>query len=301
MKKFVIVTDSCSDLDKIERDRYNIDYIKLHYSYDGKQSDADLDWGNVSFKDFYDIMRGGTRIITAQVNVEEYKLAFVKYLEEGLDILYLGCSSALSGSVKASYVARDELLKAYPDRKIICIDTLNPCLGQGILCMVASELRAEGKTIEEVAAWVEEHRKFVHQEATVDKLTWLKQAGRVSAASAFFGGLLNVKPIIINDAIGANVAIEKVKGRKVSMNKLVERFGTDFVDYPFQKIYIVHGDCEEDANELKNLVENALPEGSKHLEVNVRKLGPIIGASCGPGTLGIYYFGTEVTHDSSKA
>ena len=301
MKKFVIVTDSCSDLDKIERDRYNIDYIKLHYSYDGKQSDADLDWGNVSFKDFYDIMRGGTRIITAQVNVEEYKLAFEKYLKEGLDILYLGCSSALSGSVKASYVARDELLKAYPDRKIICIDTLNPCLGQGILCMVASELRAEGKTIEEVAAWVEEHRKFVHQEATVDKLTWLKQAGRVSAASAFFGGLLNVKPIIINDAIGANVAIEKVKGRKVSMNKLVERFSTDFVDYPFQKIYIVHGDCEEDANELKSLVENALPEGSKHLEVNVRKLGPIIGASCGPGTLGIYYFGTEVTHDSSKA
>ena len=85
------------------------------------------------------------------------------------------------------------------------------------------------------------------------------------------------------------------------MNKLVERFSADFVDYPFQKIYIVHGDCEEDANELKSLVEKALPESLKHLEVKVRKLGPIIGASCGPGTLGIYYFGTEVTHDSSKA
>ncbi|MBE5741964.1 MAG: DegV family protein [Clostridiales bacterium] len=301
MKDYVILTDSCSDLDKADRAKYNIEYIKMHFTCEGLESEADLDWGKVSFADFYSVMRAGNRIVTSQVNALEYKKVFEEIVAKGYDILYLGCSSALSSSVKASYVARDEVMKNNPNAKIVCIDTLNACLGLGILCMVASEQRAKGKSIDEVATWIEKNKKFMHQEATVEKLTWLKMAGRVSATSAFFGGLLNIKPIIICDVNGANVAVEKVKGRKNSFEKIAQRFKENYADCEYQKLYIVHGDCEQDAIELKNEVEKVIPENLKGIEIQIRPLGPIIGASCGPGTLGLYYFGSEVTYDGSKA
>lgn len=300
MRKFVILADSCCDLDKELREKYDVEYIMMHVSFNGKTIGADIDFNEVSYKDYYNVMREGNRIMTAQITAIEYKAVFEKHLKQGHDVLYIGCSSALSSSIKASYVARDEVLKDFPDAKIICIDALNSCMGQGMLCMVASELRAQGKTIEETAEWVLENRKYVHQDATVEKLTWLKMAGRVSAASAFFGGIFNVKPIIISDAIGANVAVEKVKGRKVSFQRIAERFKERFVNYPHQRIYLLHGDCEDDANELAQIIKGVLPDECKDMPVNVMKLGPIIGASCGPGTLGLYYFGTEETHDSSK-
>lgn len=300
MKKYVIVTDSCSDLDLGDRQKYDIDYIKLHFSAEGKQYEADMDWQNLTFEEFYGIMRNGNRIITAQINTTEYKIAFEKYLLDGYDILYIGCSSALSSSVKASYVARDELLEKYPESKIICIDSLTASMGIGSLCIVASKLRAEGKTVEEVAAWVEENKKFMHQEATPEKLIWLKQAGRISASKAFIGGLLNVKPIIIRDVNGANVSVEKVKGRVASFQRIGERFKERFINYPHQMIHIVHGDSLQDAEALAEVIRNALPDDAKHIPVTIKKLGPVIGASCGPGMIGVYYFGTEVTSDESK-
>ena len=300
MKKYVIVTDSCSDLEKIDREQYNIEYIKMHYAVNGEQFEADLDWQNNPFEDFYGIMRKGNRIITAQINTAEYAICFEKFLAEGFDILYIGCSSALSGSVKASYVARDELLQKYPDSKIVCVDSLNASMGLGMLCIVAAKLREEGKTIEEVAAWVEDNRRYVHQEATPEKLIWLKQAGRISASKAFIGGLLNVKPIIISDVNGANVSVEKVKGRTVSFERIAQRFNERFINYPHQMLYIVHGDCVDDANALAEEVKKALPEEAKDIKINITKLGPIIGASCGPGIIGLYFFGTEETYDGSK-
>ena len=292
MKNYVILTDSCSDLDKADREKYNIEYIKMHYTIEGLQGEADLDWGKVSFSDYYNVMRSGNRIITAQVNESEYEKEFEKHLKSNCDILYIGCSSALSGSVSASYVARDKVLKNYKEAKIICVDSLNASMGLGLLCIGASNLRNQGKTIEEVGLWVEKQRKFIRQEATVEKLTWLKLAGRVSFASAFFGGILNVKPIIISDSNGANVAVEKVKGRKNSLLKIAERCKNAFANCDMQRVYIVHGDCENDAEELKREVEKVLAD-NLNLKIEIRPLGPIIGASCGPGTLGLYYFGKE--------
>lgn len=300
MRNYVIVTDSCSDLEKFDREQYNIEYIKMHYSIGGEQYEADLDWQNLSFEDFYGVMRKGNRIITAQINTAEYKMHFENYLANGYDILYIGCSSALSSSVKASCVARDELLQKYPDSKIVCVDSLNASMGLGILCIVAAKLREEGKTIEEVAAWVEDNRRYVHQEATPEKLIWLKQAGRISASKAFIGGLLNVKPIIISDVNGANVSVEKVKGRTASFERIAQRFKERFVNYPYQMLYVVHGDCVDDANALAEEVKKVLPEEAKDIKINITKLGPIIGASCGPGIIGLYFFGTEETCDGSK-
>ena len=300
MRKYVIVTDTCSDLDKVDREKYNIEYIKMHFAVNGEQYDADLDWQNLSFEDFYGIMRKGNRIITAQINTAEFLMQFEKFLTEGFDVLYIGCSSALSGSVKASLVARQELLQKYPDSKIICVDSLNASMGLGILCIVASKLREEGKSIEEVATWVEDNRRYVHQEATPEKLIWLKQAGRISASKAFIGGLLNVKPIIISDVNGANVSVEKVKGRTTSFERIAQRFKERFINYPHQMIYFVHGDCIEDVKDLAKEIEKVLPEEAKNIQINIRRLGPTIGASCGPGMIGLYFFGTEETYDGSK-
>ncbi|MBQ3220145.1 MAG: DegV family protein [Clostridia bacterium] len=296
MKKFVIISDSCSDLDKSLREKYDIDYIPMHFSYDGKEFKADLDYKEISFTEFYDLMREGKRIKTAQINANEYLSVFEKYVKEGYDVLSLSCSSALSHSVDESFKARDELIKKYPESKIICVDTLNACFGLGLLCIRASELRAEGKSIEETAKWIEENKKTVNQECTVDTLKYLKQAGRVSAASAFFGGLLSVKPIIISDVTGINAAVEKVKGRNNSIDRLVERFKDEYRSCPYQKVRVVHADGESDAKILMERVKDAIPD--KDVEITLGYIGPIVGATVGPKTIAVYFYGKEVTFNS---
>lgn len=296
MKKYVIVTDSCSDLTKEFREKYDIDYIPMHVSYDGQEMEANLDWEIKSFPEFYGMMRNGTRFTTSQVNAAQFKERFESYIQDGYDILSISCSSALSASVKASEVAAQELLKKYPDSKIICVDSLNSCMGLGLMCIRASELRAEGKSIEETAEWIKENRLTVNQECTVEKLTYLKQAGRVSAASAFFGGLLQIKPIIISDASGQNAAVEKVKGRKTSIDRLVERFKAEYESVPYQKVFVAHADCIEDAELLKEAVKNACPD--KDINIPIVPIGPIVGASAGPGTIAVYFYGKEVVYDS---
>lgn len=269
----------------------------MHFSYNGKDFKADLDFGEISVTDFYNMMRDGTRFITSQVNAIDYKERFEKYINEGYDILSISCSSALSASVKASYTVRDELLAKYPDSKIICIDSLNSSSGLGLICKLASRLRAEGKTIEETASWIEENKLKVNQECTVEKLTYLKQAGRVSAASAFFGGLLNVKPIIVSDVKGHNAAIEKVKGKKVAFDKLVERAVSEYNPELCKDVIFAHADCEEDAKELKRLFLEKVKVNEE--DTSIEYIGPIVGASAGPGTVAIYVMGKEVTFDST--
>ena len=223
MRKFVIVTDSCSDLSKDLRDKYNVEYIQMHVIIDEKEYMADIDFNEIPYHDFYELMRNGTRITTAQVTALEFEAKFEEYVKNDLDVLYISCSGTLSASIKASIVAKNAVLQRHPEAQIICVDSLNSCFGLGIMCMIASEKRDEGMTIEEVANWLEENKLTVNQECTVEKLTYLKQAGRVSAAKAFFGGLLNKKPIIISDALGRNHALETVKGRRASMERIADR------------------------------------------------------------------------------
>ncbi len=300
MKKFVILTDSCSDLPLELREKYDIDYIPMHFSCEGKEYIADLDYKEISVKDFYNLMRDGKRVITAQTTAPEYTEKFTKIVEDGFDILSISCSSALSASVKASYVARDSVLEAHPDAKIICIDSLMSCAGLAAICIKASKLRGEGESIEECAAWVEENKLKFNQEASVDKLTYLKQAGRVSAASAFFGGIFNVKPIIISDCMGRNAAIEKVKGRRVSMARIAERVADAYYESDIP-LFISHADVPEEAELLREMVFDKLRErgiNPESLETYTTHIGPIVGASVGPGTIAAYFYGKAVTFDA---
>ena len=294
-RKFVIVTDSCSDLSKDWREKYNIDYIPMRTICDGVDNPASLDWEYIPYKEFYDNLRKGVRYLTSQINEETYTTAFTKYIEGGYDILSISCSSALSNSVKGSCMVRDKLLQKYPNAKIYCVDSLNACFGLGLLCIVASNMRAEGKTIEEVYNWVEKYKLTSNQVCTVDSLNYLRRAGRVSATSAIFGGILDIKPIIISDAIGQNAAVEKVKGRRASIKRIVSKFLELYEDVPYQHIILSNADCEEECEELRKKIVEAMP--NKNVPVDVVKMGPIIGGSAGPGTLALYFFGKEVTEN----
>ncbi len=292
MREFVIMSDSCCDLPADLRARFGVEYVPMRIIYGDTDIPADLDWKQISFGEFYDLMRSGVRVRTAQVNAEEFKKAFAAHLEKGKDVMYIACSSALSNSYTSSLAARDELASLYPEGKVVCIDSRNACMGLGLICMTASDLRAEGKSIEETAAYIESHKQEVNQFATVESLNYLKRAGRVSTTSAVFGGLLQVKPIIISDVDGQNVAVEKVKGRKNSIVRLADKFAEAYKSGPHQRICIVHADCAEGAEELKALVKERMPESGT--EIITAGIGPIIGATTGPGTLAVYCYGEEV-------
>lgn len=299
MRDYVILSDSCCDLDADLRKKYGIEYIPMRIIFGDTDIPASLDWEKISPKEFYDMMRGGVRVRTAQINADEFKEAFSKYLDEGKDVMYIACSSALSNSYKSSLMAHDILAQERPDGKIVCIDSRNACLGLGMICMTASELRAEGKSIDETAQYIEAHKQEVNQFATVESLNYLKRAGRVSTTSAVFGGLLQVKPIIISDADGQNVAVEKVKGRKNSLVRLADLFKETYRSNSHQRICIGHADAPEAAEELKALVKERMPE--EGVEVITAGIGPIIGATTGPGTLAVYCYGKEVTYRASEA
>ncbi len=298
MKQFAIMSDSSCDLSKENRTRYDIDYVDMRILYEDKDIPADLDWKTLGIKEFYDLMRSGVRVRTAQVNTAEFESVFEKYILEGRDVLYLACSSALSSSYKQSLTARDKVLEKYPEAKIICIDGRRSCHGLGMLCLTAADLRAEGKSIEETADYIEKHKQEVHQFGAVDNLVYLKRAGRVNALSAVFGGLLQVKPIIISDVSGANLAVEKVKGRKNSIVRVAEMLAEVYTEHEHQRIFVVHADCEEEAIQLKELIRERIPD--KEIPIDIEPLGPIIGASAGPGMIAAYCYGKEVTIDGSK-
>lgn len=289
MKKFAILTDSCSDLDRENRARFDVDYLPMRMLFNERDLPADLDWADVSFGEFYRMMRDGIRIRTAQINAMEYAEAFESYVAKGADILSISCSSALSSSFKGSLVARDKVLAKHPDAKIFCIDSRISSLGQGMLCKAASLLRGQGKSIEEVAEYIEKNKQRVKQFATVENLVYLKRAGRVSAASAVFGGLLQIKPIIVSDEKGENVAVEKVKGRKNSLGRIADLVQGAYEKDPLYGICIGHADCEQDALALRSLIAERLPGA----EITVDKIGPIIGASSGPGMLSAYCYAKE--------
>lgn len=284
MKDYVILTDSCSDLSKDIRESLGIDYVQMNIVYDGKELPASLDWDLYTPQELYNLMRNGTRITTNQVPVQTFTTVFTKYLEDGKDIVYIGCSSALSGSVNTGKVVADELAEKYPDNKVYVIDSLNSCLGEGLMVIDAAKMKEEGKTAAEVVAYIEANKLKYQQFCAVDDLTYLKRAGRVKASAAFFGNLFGVKPILISNRQGENFAIKKIKGRKNSLDEIINMVKSSIVAPETQTVAVVHADCEKDAEYLKNRIESEL--GVK--EVYVNYIGPIIGASAGPGTIAIY-------------
>ena len=253
MSKVKIITDSCSDLTAEQLDRYGIDYVRMTTVYNGVESMAELDWSDEDVKRFYGVMRSGERITTAQVSVEEFKTVFGKYLSRGDDIVYIGCSSKQSGSVNTAFVTARGMKEEYPDREIICIDSLNASMGEGMLAIEAAKAAADGATAREIEKRILSVRKTVNQFVTVHSLDFLKRAGRVKGAAAFFGNLMGVKPIIISDIDGEQAAFKKVKGRQTSLKTVVSLLKENIIGAENQTVYLTHADC--DPQEVAALVE----------------------------------------------
>lgn len=296
MRDFIIVTDSTSDLDKETRTKYGIEYCPMNVvvgvgTKTEQEITADLDWGTISFHDFYEMMRNGTKMKTTAVPQGVFEETFTKALEQGKDVLYIACAGALSGSINIAKMVANELLTKYPEGKIIAIDSLCSAAGEGMMVVEAAKQRAEGKTIEEIAKYTEENRNFYNQFATVETLSYLRNAGRIKTSKAILGNIIGVKPIIISDIKGNNYAYTKVKGRKTSLDKLVEDTKNCLVSNENVDVCITHADCINDVNYVVEKLKEEINVGS----IKIYPMGPIIGVSTGPGTIGVYVKGKEIT------
>ena len=289
MNKIAIITDSSCNLNSQLQKEYGVDAVlPMHIFLNDQLYDCNDDWPFMNPKDYYDTIRNGAVIKSAQVNSRQYKEKFKEFLDKGYDILSISCTHTLSSSVKESYVARDELAPNYPNQKIYCVDSSNCTFGLGMILRECGKLRANGETLENIVEWVEVNKTKFNEVGTVDKLTYLHRAGRISASKAFFGGLLGVKPIVIYDVLGSNVAVEKVKGRKNSFLKIVEylkKYGRFDV---YNDIYIAHADCpSEEIEELKDTIQAAFDQELKFI---VAYIGPGVGSSVGPGGVVVNFY-----------
>lgn len=297
MNKFVIFADSTCDLTTQQRKEHNIEYARMLVNWTDKEKNfhetyADLDWTEMSPTQYYNIMRDGSVIMTSQVTEQEFDLKFIPHLEKGEDILYLSCSSRLSASgALAERLFSEKYSKQYPNCKIRVVDTRISVMGQGLMALEAADMRDAGKSLDEIADYFEKERNKYNQTATVEDLTTLAKHGRVKASTAFFGNIFGVKPILISDAKGNNFAVEKAKGRRNALLRVAAIVSERVVDPQKQICYV----CEADAKpeDLELLVGQLKAIGFK--EVVTQKLGPIISASCGPATIGVYYKGLEET------
>ncbi len=291
MSDFVIFADSTCDLTKEMREVYNIDYVAMNYVVDGVEYPALLDWQSHSAKEFYDMMRAGKRITTTQVPRELYVERFSECLKAGKDVIYVACSSALSGSINLATVVAKELKEKYPENTVYCIDSLISSLGQGGLAILASKMRAEGKNAAEVAAWLQENRLRMNQAGTAETLEYLRRAGRVKASKAFFGNLFGVKPIIISDAKGQNFGYKKAKGALNAKRAITEFLAEQVENSESQTLYISHADALEEAEKLRDIILEQIP----FADVQMNYIAPIVGSCVGPGTIIAFCFGKEVT------
>lgn len=245
--------------------------------------------GNISAEEFYAKQRSGKFASTSQINPVVYTEYFEKILKRGMDILYLCFSSGLSGSIQNAQIAVSELSEKYPERKLICIDTLCASVGEGFLVREALRKQAEGMELSELAEWVQAHCLEVCHWFTVDTFEHLKHGGRVSAAAAAMGTLLQIKPMLHVDREGRLEVKEKPRGKKRAMAAQLERMKKGWDPSEGRLVVIGHGDDPERAEELKNAVLKAFPEA----EVYIAPIGPVIGAHTGPGMLALIFWGTE--------
>ena len=292
---FQLMTDSSTDLSKELRTKYDIDYYRMGIVVKGEPKIADMDWEEYTPEELYGWIKDlSNHCKTSLVTYGEYLERTEKYLKEGKDVLYLACTTALSGSLNTFRLVTEELKEKYPDRKIIGIDSKRANMCLGILCIHAAELRNEGKSIEEVRDWVEANKEFLHETGSLETLTYLKAAGRVSGAAAFFGNLISLKPIIMFDIHGHNYAWKKVRGSKVALEACFQ-YIKDNVNERTKVCYVGQAMAKEAQAYFKKRIEEEL-----HIPVVEFWIGPIVGISCGPGMYGVFFEGTEVTADNEN-
>ena len=289
MSKYILLTDSCADLSQEQYKELDIEMIPLTFLLEGKSYENRPDESSMKFSEVYGKLRDGANIQTSAINVEQFRNAYLSYLQKGLDILYIGFSSALSGTYSAGCIAAQDLAEEFPERKILTVDSLGAALGQGLMLYLTAKKRLAGASIEEVAAYIEELKLKLCHWFTVDDLFFLKRGGRLSGATALIGSALGIKPVLHVDNEGHLVKVSTVRGRKNSLKALAEKMAATAIDPANQTIFIGHGDCREDAELLAQMIKDSC--GYK--DIHIGYVGPVIGAHSGPGTIALFFIGSE--------
>lgn len=289
MSDFVIFTDSSADLSgemvsQLDVQVLPLSFILEEHAYFNYPDNRDMDPHL-----FYDRLRRGGMATTNAVNVAQYTEALEPFLQAGQDILILAFSSGLSTTYHSSLIAVEELSAKYPGRKLYAVDTLCASLGQGLLVWYAARERERGHSIDEVRDWVEEHKLNICHQFTVDDLHFLKRGGRISGATAVVGSMLHIKPVLHVDNEGRLASTGKARGRHASLKALVDRMEQTAIDSGSLTVFVSHGDCPEDAQAVADMVKRRF---GVH-EIYINHVGPVIGAHSGPGTLALFYMGTE--------
>ena len=289
MSEFVLMTDSSADLSQEMVQELGVTVLPLSFTIQGKVYRNYPDNREMDLPLFYDMLRAGELATTSAVNVAEYTQAVEPILQEKKDVLILAFSSGLSSTYQASVLAAEELREKYPDRKIYTVDTLCASLGQGLLVYLAVQEQRKGKNIEEVRDWAESTKLHLCHQFTVDDLHFLKRGGRISATTAVVGSMLQIKPVLHVDNEGHLISIGKARGRQASLKALVDKMEKTVTEEGRKTVFISHGDCRKDAVAVADMVRERF--GTQDIRINY--VGPVIGAHSGPGTLALFYLGTE--------
>ncbi len=287
MSNYVIITDSSCDLPDSLVKELELEVLPLSFIMDGKTYRNYSDNREMSPKDFYNKEREGIMATTNAVNVGEATEAIEAVLKQGKDVLVLGFSSGLSTTFNSFQIAAEELAEQYPDRKVYAVDTLCASLGQGMLVYQAAKLRQAGKSIEEVRDWTEQNKLRQCHWFTVNDLFFLKKGGRVSAATAVVGTMLQIKPVMHVDNEGHLIKVDTARGRKASLNALVDKVGELGENPAEQTMFISNSDCAEDAQYVADEIKKRY--GTKEIIIN--SIGPVIGAHTGPGCVALFFMG----------
>ena len=293
---YQIFIDSSSGTSKELREKYHIDYFRMGLVVDGEEKLADLDYVDFSREQMFDWVRDPkVKIRTSLVTAMEIETRLTPFLEKGIDILYIACAEALSGTRAAFDLFKESLLEKFPGRKIVSINSCRAEMALGLMCIEAAKLQDQGQSLEEVAKWVEENKQKYHETGSVDTLKYLRAYGRVSGAAAFFADTLNIKPVIMFDIHGHNYSFKKVRGEKKAMAECFEYIKANVVEGETDVVYIGETTPVPALDYLKKRIEEEL-----HIKTERYLISPIVAICCGPGMYGAWFKGKVVTADADK-
>ncbi len=286
---YKIVTDSCANLTDAQIEEYGVEIISLKYYVEQVGYDSYIKGQKIDYSDAYSILRQKGKITTSLASRDDCDKVILPILESGEDVLVLAFSSGLSGTCQNIINSAEDYKEMFPERNIRVVDTLSASMGQGLLVHYAVQLKNQGKTLNEVADWVEENKLRLCHTFTLDDLFFLKRGGRLSGTSAVVGSLMNIKPLMYVANDGKLYVTGKARGRKAAINHLIDSVGEKGVDIKNQVIFIVHGDCEDEAK----IIGNEVKKRYKVKDVVYNCLDPVIVSHSGPGTLAIFFLGEE--------
>lgn len=292
MSDYVLSCCSTADLSEEHFNRRNISFICFHFELDGKDYEDDLG-KSIPFDDFYKAMQNGAETKTSQINAEEFEQYFEGFLKEGKDVLHVCLSSGISGVVNSAMIAKNILEEKYPDRKIYIVDSLGASSGYGLIMDTLADLRDDGMELDPLYEWIETHKLEMHHWFFSTDLTFYIKGGRVSKTAGFFGSMLNICPLLNMDNLGRLIPRFKIRTKRKVIQAIVdkmEEYAAGGLDYS-GKCFISMSACPEDAKAVAAMVEERFPKLNGKVVIN--SIGTTIGSHTGPGTVALFFWGSE--------